>query len=130
MIAVETLLLLIGGVVLAVLLVQIFARGSEAGRGRPVIRLVRATRAADGAEETRLTINDQAILTASSAGLRLADYADEIERLEMIATRIASALGGTVELARVDRKNAEIEGGLPVRSLLSDARSADESYPR
>jgi hypothetical protein len=104
MIAVETLLLLIGGVVLAVLLVQIFARGSEAGRGRPVIRLVRATRAADGAEETRLTINDQAILTASSAGLRLADYADEIEHRIGVGRHGGAGAGGPEE--RRDRRRS------------------------
>jgi hypothetical protein len=54
----------------------------------------------------------------SSEGLRLADYADEVERLETIATRIATALGARVELARLNSgKNAELE--VPVRGLLT-----------
>jgi hypothetical protein len=125
MIAIESVLFLLGGIVLAVILIQLFGRGGEATRGRPAtVRLVRQTQAPDGHEETRLTINDQVILTASSAGLRLADYADEVARLEAIATRIASALGGSVELARVGAKSAElVENGVPVRGLLTGDHS-------
>ncbi|MCX6030719.1 MAG: hypothetical protein NT169_15660 [Chloroflexi bacterium] len=126
MIAIESVLFLLGGIVLAVVLIQVFGRGGEAARGRPIVRLVRSTQASDGAEETRLTINDQPILTASSEGLRLADYADEVERLETIATRIASALGGSVELARVGPQKPELEAGVPVRGLLTDAREMTE----
>ena len=126
MIAIESVLFLLGGIVLAVVLIQVFGRGGEAARGRPSVRLVRSTQAPDGAEETRLTINDRPILTASSEGLRLADYADEVERLETIATRIASALGGSVELARVGPPKPGLDAGVPVCELLSDAREVME----
>ena len=66
-----------------------------------MVKLERQVKPRDSTEETRLLINDQAILTASSAGVRLADYADEVEQLEMVATRIASALDVSVELARL-----------------------------
>jgi hypothetical protein len=126
MIAIESVLFLLAGIVLAVVLIQVFGRGGEAARNRGVVRLVRATRATDGAEETRLTINDQPILTASSEGLRLADYADEVERLETIATRIASALGGRVELARIGPQKPELGEGVPVRGLLASERAGSE----
>jgi hypothetical protein len=119
MIAVESLLFLLGGIILAVILIQVFGRWPEAGRGRalPLVRLVRQTPPADGHEETRLLINEQAIVTASSQGLRLADYAAEVEQIEAMATRIASALGVNVELARIGLKSAELEEGVPVRQL-------------
>lgn len=72
----------------------------------------------EGVEETRLLINDQSILVASGEGLRLADYADEVEQLEMMATKIASALGVSVELARVPEKGGKPEeDAVPVRRL-------------
>ena len=126
MIAIESVLFLLGGIILAVVLIQVFGRGGEAAKGRPRVRLVRSTQASDGAEVTRLTINDQPILTASSAGLRLADYADEVERLETIATRIASALGGSVELARVGSPKPGLETGVPVQELPTDAHAVME----
>jgi hypothetical protein len=42
-----------------------------------------------------------------------------VERLETIATRIASALGGSVELARVGSQKPEPEAGVPVRESLT-----------
>ena len=66
-------------------------------------------RVPEGVEETRLLINDQTILVASGVGVRLADYADEVEQLETIATHIASALGVTVELARAPGKGGQSE---------------------
>ena len=73
---------------------------------------------ADGVEETRLLLNDQPILVASSAGVRLADYAAEVEQLEAIATHMASALGVTVEFTRLPSKGAQpAEEAVPVRRL-------------
>ncbi len=128
MIAIESVLFLLGGIVLAVVLIQVFGRGGEAARSRPIIRLVRSIKALHGAEETRLTINDQTILTASGEGLRLADYADEVERLETIAARIASALGTRVELTRVGPKTVELAEGVPGRELLASERQGDSSH--
>jgi hypothetical protein len=65
MIAIESLLFLLAGIALAVLLIQLFGKGGEAVRGRPVVRLVRSVKSPDNIEETRLTINDQPILTTS-----------------------------------------------------------------
>lgn len=63
-------------------------------------------------------LNAQTILVASSAGVRLADYADEVEQLEAIATHMASALGVTVELTRLSGKGGRpIEEPVPVRRL-------------
>ena len=73
--------------------------------------------ASDGIEETRLVLNDQPILVASSAGVRLADYADEVEQLEAIATHMASALGVTVELTRLSGK-----GGRPTEAPVAVRR--------
>lgn len=113
-IAVESLLFLLGGVILALVLVRAFSRGagnagSRAAAGAAQVKLERAMRLPEGVEETRLVLNDQTILVASSAGVRLADYADEVEQLETIATHIASALGVTVELARLPGKGGQLE---------------------
>lgn len=108
-IAIESVLFLLAGIALAVILIQLFGKAGEASRTRPaVVRLVRLMQATDGHEETRLTINGQVILTVSGQGLRLADYAEEVARLEALATRIASALGSSVELARVAAPGAEL----------------------
>ena len=112
-IAIESLLFLLGGIILALVLVKALGRsdGKSASRagGAAKVRLERAMRVPEGVEETRLLINDQSILVASSAAVRLADYADEVEQLETIATHIASALGVTVELARVPGKGGQSE---------------------
>ena len=108
-IAIESLLFLLGGIVLALVLVKAFSRstgnaGSRGTAGVPQVRLERAMRFPEGVEETRLVLNDQTILVASGVGVRLADYADEVEQLETIAIHMASALGVTVELARAPGK--------------------------
>ena len=59
-----------------------------------------------GREETRLFVNDAPILTASNDGIRLAQYADEVEQLEAVAARLAQSLGVRVEFARVGRADA------------------------
>lgn len=119
-IGIESLLFLLGGLILALVLVRAFGRsGNDArSRGAAQVRLERTMNSADGVEETRLLMNDQPILVASSAGVRLADYADEVEQLETIATRIASALNVTVELTRLPGKgNQPAEEVVPVRRL-------------
>jgi hypothetical protein len=119
-IAAESLLFLLGGVILALVLVKAFGRSANdaRSRGSAQVRLERMMNAAAGVEETRLLLNDQPILMASSAGVRLADYADEVEQLETIATRIAAALDVDVQLTRLPGKGSESEEeAVPVRRL-------------
>ena len=119
-IAIESLLFLLGGLILALVLVKAFARSSDDARSRAAtqVRLERVISSPDGIEETRLVLNAQTILVASSAGVRLADYADEVEQLEAIATHMASAFGVTVELTRLSGKGGRpIEEPVPVRRL-------------
>jgi hypothetical protein len=119
-IGIEALLFLLGGIILALVLIKAFGRsGNDArARGAAQVRLERTMNSADGVEETRLLLNDQPILFASSAGVRLADYADEVEQLEAIATHMASALGVAVEFTRLPSKGAQpVEEAVPVRRL-------------
>ena len=119
-IGIEALLFLLGGIILALVLIKAFGRsGNEArARGAAQVRLERTMNSADGVEETRLLLNDQPILVASSAGVRLADYAGEVEQLEAIATHMASALGVTVEFTRLPSKGAQpAEEAVPVHRL-------------
>jgi hypothetical protein len=126
-IAIESLLFLLAGIALAVVLVQIFGRGEQ--RRPATVRLVRWLKPAEAGEETRLLINDLVVLTVSNEGLRLADYADEVERLETIATRIATALGGRVELARLEGKAPAESADAPLYELPRRAtvRRADQA---
>ena len=119
-IGIEALLFLLGGIILALVLIKAFGRsGTDArSRGAAQVRLERTMNSADGVEETRLLLNDQPILVASSAGVRLADYAAEVEQLEAIATHMASALGVTVEFTRLPSKGAQpAEEAVPVHRL-------------
>jgi hypothetical protein len=119
-IAVESLLFLLGGVILAYVLIKAFGRSANdaRSRGSAQVRLERMMNAVAGVEETRLLLNDQPILMASSAGVRLADYADEVEQLETIATRIAAALDVNVQLTRLpDRGSGTEEEAVSVRGL-------------
>jgi hypothetical protein len=105
MIAVESLLFLLGGIVLAILLMQLFGRPADGGRGArvaPVVKLMRMVGYPDNHEELRLLLNEQVIQVVSDEGLRQEVYAAETERLEALATSIAAALDVNVELARVD----------------------------
>ena len=119
-IGIEALLFLLGGIILALVLIKAFGRsGNEArARGAAQVRLERTMNSADGVEETRLLLNDQPILVASSAGVRLADYAAEVEQLEAIATHMASALDVTVEFTRLPSRGAQpAEEAVPVHRL-------------
>jgi len=131
MIEIEALLFLLGGIAIATVLILAFGRGgnsawSRAGTGAAAVRLVRSVKLPENIEESQLVINDQVILSASSAGLRPADYVEEIEQLETVATRIASALGVSLELARLDPKEARLEEGVPVRQLSDPCSHAKE----
>jgi hypothetical protein len=101
-IAVESLLFLLGGVVLTVILMSLFGRQSSPSV--PMVRLMRVVEYADGHEETRLVINDELIMSVSDDGLRQADYAAETERLEAAAMKIAAALSVNVSFSRVSAR--------------------------
>lgn len=127
-IVIESLLFLLGGVVLGVLLTQLFGRGVDTGKERsnlPMVRLVRTPITMEGFEKTRLVINNRVILTASSEGLRPAAYADEIEYVEAIATRVASALGTTVELERTSAQDSAGEEDILTQYLPKSERNRD-----
>lgn len=126
-IAVESLLFLLVGIVLAVVLIQVFGRG-KAGEGQTQlgatsVKLVRTARTTDGREETLLMINERVILTADNDGVRLADYADDVEQLEAVAARLGAALGVNVEFARVGVNKPGEENGVSMREL---PRTTDE----
>jgi hypothetical protein len=118
-IAVESLVFLVAGIVLAVLLVQLFGRPSKPGReqGMPAVRLVRVPRTADGREETLLTVNDRVILSVNNEGIRLSEFADQVDRLEAIATRLAGALGVSAEFARAEERKPGDQEGIPMREV-------------
>src|SRR5512134_3959945 len=107
-IAVESLVFLFGGILLAVLLWQVLGRPKPAApRGAPSVKLVRTPRTADGREETILTVNDRVILTVSNENVRLSEFADRLEQLEAVATRIAGGLGVAVEFTRTGSQAAQ-----------------------
>ncbi len=119
MIAVESLLFLLAGLLLAVAVARAFgwkSRPDQAGSA-PSVKLVRVPRTAEGREETLLTVNDRVILAAHNEGVRLSDFADQLEQLEAVATRMAAALGVSVEFARADAKKPYSEAGIPMGEL-------------
>ncbi len=122
----DSLVFLVIGMVLGLVLMRTFGKpGSGAAAS---VRLVRTARTPDGREETRLFVNDAAILTASNDGVRLAEYADEVEQLEAVAARMAAAMGVTVEFTRVGPKTPGGENGIPMRNL--PAAQEDDLEPR
>lgn len=117
-IAIESLLILLAGVVLTIVLTQVLSRSKPSPPSvTGSVKLMRSPRTADGREETRLLINDKPILSASNDGVRLAEYADEVEQLEAVAARIAGALGVTVEFTRAGTGKAHEENGISMRDL-------------
>jgi len=119
-IAIEPLLFILGGILLAVALVYILGRPSKPVQppGAPSVKLVRIPRTADGREETYLTVNDTIILTVSNEEVRLSEFADQLEQLEAIATRLATSMGVSVEFARAPlRGRPDEEAGIPMRNL-------------
>jgi hypothetical protein len=115
-IAIESIVFLIGGVLLAVLLWQVLGRPKPAPQSALSVKLVRTPRTADGREETILTINDRVILTVNNEDMRLSEFADRLEQLEAVATRIAGALGVTVEFTRAGPQTAQ-DAGIPMTDL-------------
>jgi len=116
-IAVESLVFLFGGILLAVLLWQVLGRPKPvAPQGAPSVKLVRTPRTADGREETILTVNDRVILTVSNENVRLSEFADRLEQLEAVATRIAGGLGVAVEFTRTGPQGAQ-DAGIPMTDL-------------
>ncbi len=133
-IAVESLVFLLGGIILAVLLWQVLGRPKPTPPdGAPTVRLVRTPRTAEGREETILTINDRAILTVNNEDLRFSEFADRLEQLEAVATRIAAALGVSVEFTRAGPQ-APQDVGIPMADLPLtndvDIESADARAQR
>ena len=114
---IELLAIVLVGTLLVVVLMRLFGKPADGAGPRPAVKLVRSVRTADGREETRLLINDTTILTASNDGVRLAEYADEVEQLEAVAARLASSLGVTVEFTRVGPRTTGTDSGIPVRDL-------------
>lgn len=136
-VAIESVLFLLAGILLATVLTRLLNRSTEvaggpaAGGEAAMVKLVRTARTADGREETRLTVNDQVILAASNDGIRLAEYADEVEQLEAVAARLAHAMGGSVQFVRLSTGGAEMAEGIPMRALpRTTDEEAEERTPR
>ncbi len=114
----DSLVFLVIGMVLGLILTRTF--GKTGAGALASVKLMRTARTAEGREETRLFVNDVAILTATNDGVRLAEYADEVEQLEAVAARLAASMGVTVEFARVAPKTSGGENGIPVRTLPAE----------
>lgn len=116
--AFELLMVLVAVIVLAVVLTQAQSRGkARTEQNAGTVKLVRTVRGIDGREETLLMVNERVILTANNDGVRLSDYADEVEQLEAVAARMAAALGVTVEFARVGGQKPGDEKGIAMRAV-------------
>jgi len=122
MIAIESLVFLGAGVLLVIILAQVFGwgRGGKGAPRTPSVKLVRTPRTAQGREELLLTVNERVILAANNEGLRLSDYAEHVEQLEALATRLAAALGTPVEFARTGARKPGDETGIDM-SQVPDA---------
>ncbi len=132
-VAIESVLFLLAGIALAIVVTRVLSRGMEPppATGAAAVQLVRTARTADGREETRLTVNDQVIVAASNDGVRLAEYADEVEQLEAVAARLARALGSSVQFVRLSA-GAEMAEGIAMRTLprTTDEEAEDRSSRR
>lgn len=122
----DSLVFLIIGMFLGWLLVRSFGK-PEAPTSDAGVKLVRTARTAEGREETRLVVNDSVILSAANDGVRLSEYADEVEQLEAVAARLARSLGVTVEFARIGPRLPGDENGVAMRSVPQDQAAFDES---
>ncbi len=114
-VAIESVLFLLAGIALAIVVTRVLSRGMEPppATGAAAVQLVRTARTADGREETRLTVNDQVIVAASNDGVRLAEYADEVEFVRLSA-------------------GAEMAEGIAMRTLprTTDEEAEDRSSRR
>ncbi len=117
------LVVLVVGVGLGVILARTFAKSSGSA---PTVKLVRTARTVEGREETRLFVNDAAILTATNDGVRLAEYADEVEQLEALAARLAASMGVTVEFARVAARTPGADNAIPMRKLPAEQLASSD----
>ena len=90
------------------------------------MKLVRTAWTADGREETRLFVNDAAILTASNDGVRLAEYSDEVEQLEAVAAGLPRLPGRNSRVSRVSAAAPGGENGIPVRNLPAEQTLSQE----
>ncbi len=132
-IALESILFLLAGVLLAVLLYQVLGRGPKLTerQGPPAVRLVRIPRTLEGREETVLMVNDRAILSANNEGIRLSEFADQLEQLEAVATRLAAALGVAAEFDRRGSRPAHDAADIDMRTLpLTSEENLDEIETR
>jgi hypothetical protein len=116
MIAIETAVILVV-VALLVGLVALLLGWGRSGRSAPrtpAVKLVRTQRTAQGREELLLTVNERVILAADNEGVRLSDYAERVEQMEAVATRLAAALGTPVEFVRAVPRKPGDEAGIPI----------------
>jgi hypothetical protein len=116
MIAIESLAFLVAGALIVGVLAWALGLG-RAGKGAPrtpSVKLVRTARTPQGREELLLTVNERVILAADSQGVRLSDYAEQVEQMEAVATRLAAALGAPVEFARAAPRKPGDETGIPI----------------
>ena len=129
---IELLAIVLVGTLLVVVLMRVFGKPAGGAGSVPEVKLVRTARTPDGREETRLLMNDTVILTASNDGVRLAEYADDVEQLEAVAARLATSLGVTVEFTASDPARPATDTGIPVRDLppLEERRSRHASAAR
>ena len=119
MIAIETVVVLVVIALLAFVLALAFGWGrfGKGGPHTPSVKLVRSPRTAQGREELLLTVNERVILAANNEGLRLSEYADQVEQMESVATRLAAALGTPVEFARTAARKPGDETGIPINQV-------------
>ena len=115
----DSLVFLVLGMLLGWLLVRSFGKSELAPAGASV-KLVRTVRTVEGHEETRLLVNESVILAASNDGVRLSEYADEVEQLEAVAARLARSMGVAVEFSRVGPRQSGDDNGISMRTLPSD----------
>jgi hypothetical protein len=115
MIAIETVVVLVVMALIAGVLALAF--GWRPGKGAPrapSVKLVRTARTVQGREQLLLTVNERVILAADNEGVRLSDYAEQVEQMEAVATRLAAALGTPVEFTRAAQRKPGDETGIPI----------------
>jgi hypothetical protein len=119
MIAVETAVVLVVIALLVGVVALVFGWG-RMGKGSPrvpLVKLVRTVPTAQGREQLLLTVNERVILAADSEGMRLSDYAEQVEQMEAVATRLAAALGTPVEFSRAAPRKPGDEAGIPINQV-------------
>jgi hypothetical protein len=97
----------LGLVLLVIVLVAGIATGAFGGkpggpRSAPSVAVVRLAGFKDGHEELQLRVNDRLIRRIGDQGLRPADYQQQAQEVEQLASSLAAALGVEVWLRRAD----------------------------